>query len=129
MALSQDALVKTQGVLEACDEPDDGCFQEVYQVLRDTHLEIDSRLDRRGFSKILLKTFKSTKVAVASLAMLLVAMWAVDSGAQQPNIVYVPIEIASQAPKLAEPTAVVISADGTPVVTVTPTPDPTGLRG
>jgi len=64
-----------------------------------------------------------------TIAATIVAVWALRT-AQAPTLEFsVPIDLASQATVLAEETEVVISAEGTAIVTVTPTPDPTNLQG
>lgn len=129
ITLSQDTRDKVHDILFGCGKMDNSCYQEVYQVLRSAHVEIDNRLERRGFVQLLTKTFRKFSTVAGSIAMVLVANWMTAATKEPPNLVFVPVEIASQAPKLAEATEVVISAEGTAVVTVTPTPDPTQLRG
>ncbi|KAM0330636.1 hypothetical protein ACHAQA_003586 [Verticillium albo-atrum] len=125
--LSPETQDKVVGILEACGKADDKCYQEVRKVLRSANLQIDGEIERRGFVQFLSKTFKKVGSVFSFIAGALISNWAMKQ--EQPSGLFVPHEIASQASKLTEATGVVVSADGTVVATITPTPDPTKLQG
>ncbi|KAM0594562.1 hypothetical protein ACHAP6_000305 [Verticillium nonalfalfae] len=126
VSLSAETQSKIHGILEACGEVDDKCYQEVRQLLRNADLQIDGELERRGFVQFLSKTFKKVGSVFSFIAGVLISNWSMKQ--EQPTGMFVPHEIASQASKL-ETTGVVVSADGTAVATITSTPDPTVLQG
>ncbi|PNH76643.1 hypothetical protein VD0001_g940 [Verticillium dahliae] len=126
VSFSADTKSKIHGILEACGEVDDKCYQEVRQLLRNADLQIDGELERRGFVQFLSKTFKKVGSVFSFIAGVLISNWAMKQ--EQPTGMFVPHEIASQASKL-ETTTPVVSADGTAVATITSTPDPTVLQG
>lgn len=127
--LSADAKAKVNGILKGCGQADDKCYQGVREVLYDADLEIDSQLDRRGFAQLLSKTFKKAGAVFSFIASALMSNWYTRHQEVEDSGLFVPQAKASEASELATATKVTISAGGSAVVTVTPTPDPTKLQG
>ena len=116
-------------MLEGCGQADNKCYQDVREILNSANLEIDSQLDRRGFAQFLSKTFKKAGSVFSFIASALMSNWYTRHQEVEELGMFIPDTKASEAVKLATATEVVISAGGSPVVTITPTPDPTNLQG
>lgn len=85
------------------------------------------RLDRRGFASFLSKQFKKVSRVFVFIASVLTANWKLKQA--QPKPLFVPEATASAVPDVSTATEVVVSAEGTAVMTFKPTPDPTSLQG
>lgn len=129
IVLSSDINDKVQSVLQGCGQADDKCFHDIRAVIDSADLEVDKQLDRRGFGSLISKTFKRIGYIYDFMVAALLADWYLKH-AQPPRLgQYIPQAKASEAPVLATATNVVVSAAGSPVVTITPTPDATKLEG
>ncbi len=129
IAFSSDTKSKVQGVLDACGQPDNQCYQDVGNVLRSAELQIDGQLERRGFAQLLSKTFKSVADIFLEITVILDLDWRLRNQEVNDPGLFIPVQDASKASALAAATAVTISAEGSGVGTVTPTPHPTSLQG
>ncbi|KAF2692023.1 hypothetical protein K458DRAFT_482650 [Lentithecium fluviatile CBS 122367] len=131
VGLSPDIKAKVQGVLEGCDKLDDKCYQEARRVIRSADFEVDHRLERRHFGHMLSKTIKGGWAIFVSFAATLYMSWYQKSkdlaGAE--SFMFIPVSKASEAAKFATATNVIISGGGNAVATITPTPEPTKLKG
>jgi hypothetical protein len=129
VALSPDAKAKVQGTLDACDETDNSCYQDVRDVIHSADLHIDNQLERRDFAQLLSKTFKKIGFVFAEIAAVLMSQYKLRHEDLQELGLYLPEQAASQIAAVASATTIVISAQGSGVGTITPTPDPTQLQG
>src|SRR5699024_6532063 len=101
---------------------------DVRNFLQTSHVEIDGQLERRGFLQLLTKTFRKLGSVFGFIAAAMIADWQLRHNTQPPPL-FMPHNMASSASKLSGATGLVISAQGTPVVTVTQTAAPTSLQG
>jgi hypothetical protein len=127
--LSPDAKAKIQGVFDACGVADNHCYQDARNVLHSADLQIDPALERRGFAQLLSKTFKSIADVYLTITAILLAEWNLKALDMEQLGLFIPQPDALKASALASATAVVISAQGSDIGTITPTPDPTKLQG
>ncbi|KAB5578286.1 hypothetical protein GE09DRAFT_1089179 [Coniochaeta sp. 2T2.1] len=127
--LSPDTRAKLQGVFDGCGVADDHCYQDARNVLRSADLQIDAALERRGFAQLLSKTFKKLGNLYLEITAILLAEWKLQSFDNQQLGLFIPQPHADKASALATATAVVVSAQGSQIGTVMPTPDPTKLQG
>jgi hypothetical protein len=131
MSVSDDVKAKIQGVLEGCGQLDDKCYHDVRQVLRSANVEVNRKLEARHFGHLLSKAFKSGAGAFLSFADYLYTSWWAhynDLNNVSPHFI-IPKPKASEVDKVASATEVVVSAEGTSVALITPTPDPTLAQG
>ncbi|OAQ80923.1 hypothetical protein VFPFJ_09376 [Purpureocillium lilacinum] len=128
VVLSPDTQAKARGILEGCGKADNKCYNDVRNFLQTSHVEIDGQLERRGFLQLLTKTFRKLGSVFGFIAAAMIADWQLRHNTQPPPL-FVPHNMASSASKLSGATGLVISAQGTPVVTVTQTAAPTSLQG
>ncbi|KAI0004056.1 hypothetical protein F4779DRAFT_630464 [Xylariaceae sp. FL0662B] len=129
VVLSPDAKAKIHGILEGCGKTDNKCYQEVREVLQSSNLEIDSQLNRRGFAQLLSKTFKKVAFVFSMITSHLISNWHVRHGEVGELGLFVPAAKASEASVFATASKILVSAQGSAVATITPTPDPTKLQG
>lgn len=127
--LSPDAKAKIHGVFDACGVADNDCYQEARSILHSADLQIDGALERRGFAQLLSKTFKSIADVYLAITAILLAEWKLKAFDTEQLGIFIPESDAQKASALASATAVVISAQGSGIGTVMPTPDPTTLQG
>lgn len=132
LGISPDVKAKVQGVLEGCGELDDKCYKETREVLRSANFEIDHKIERRAFTNFLSKTVKGAWDIFLDIAAMLYMSWELRSKEQHgdfDSFTFIPASKAGEAAKLETATDVVISAGGTAIATIKPTPNPTGLKG
>ncbi|KAK8102371.1 hypothetical protein PG984_015517 [Apiospora sp. TS-2023a] len=127
--LSPDVKDKVHGVLEGCGEINEQCYRDVQEVLSSAGLGLDGTLSRRDFAKSLSTAFKGRAALVDSNAMLLWLDWKLKHQKLQDLGVWIPDSIASEAGALATARVVTISAEGSPVITITQTPAVTKRQG
>lgn len=128
IALSPDTQSQVQGSLSGCGTTEDNCYNKVKQVIRSANVEFDNQLDSRAHAQ-LVSRFLGVLGALAALVASLIAVQQRLDHAYAGTAVHVPQVKVSEATKLEQPTRVVISAQGSAVVTITPTPDPTKVQG
>jgi hypothetical protein len=118
-------------VLEGCGKMDEKCYKDTREVLRSADLEIDQKIERRAFRHMLSKTVKSGVTAFLDFASMLHMSWDLKFKDRHGELdsIYIPTGKAGEADKLRTATEVVVSAEKTAVVTIKPTPDPTGVKG
>ncbi|KAI0431606.1 hypothetical protein F5Y09DRAFT_340451 [Xylaria sp. FL1042] len=131
VVLSSDTQNKVQGVLEGCgDTVDDRCWQDVCNVLRESELQLDDKLDRRHFGHLLSKTFTGgVALFYEYVTSILTTLWSLKHADETFAQKFLPRPQVSAATIFATATNIVISAEGQAVATVTPTPVPTSIQG
>ncbi|KAH7083730.1 hypothetical protein FB567DRAFT_529797 [Paraphoma chrysanthemicola] len=132
LGLSPDVKAKVQGVLEACGQADDKCYQDTRDVLRSANLDIDNRIERRDFRHLLSKTVKGALGYFLDIAAMLYISWEMkfkDQHGEFDSFAFIPVSKAGEAAKLETATDVLVSAEGTAIATIKPTPHPTSLKG
>jgi hypothetical protein len=127
--LSADTKAKVQGVLEGCGQADDQCHQDIRNVLRSAHLEIDHQLTRRTLLSMLQRTAKKVSGIFLEIAAILQAKWAGKAMENADWGMFIPERKAEDVANVASASVITISTGGKPFLTVTPTPDPTTLQG
>ena len=65
--------------MEGCGNLDDKCYQEAREVLRSADLDVDGKLERRGFGHFLSKTDKGGWSILADIATTLYLSWYMKS--------------------------------------------------
>ncbi|KAI1346531.1 hypothetical protein F5Y01DRAFT_321669 [Xylaria sp. FL0043] len=130
VVLSGDTQSKVQGVLEGCGEiVDDKCWQDVWNVLRESELQLDNKLDRRHFGHLLSKTFKKLVGIYGYMTSILLTLWSFKHDDEIFSQKVLPYPQVGAATIFATATNIVISAEGQAVATVTPTSVPTTTQG
>lgn len=129
IALGQDILSKVQGVLKGCATIDEKCYQAVNQVFDSADVQIDQKLDRRGFASLLSKTFKSSIGFFLDVSAYLLASWKMKSQEMNELGMWLPDAVASDGGALASVTSVTISGGGAAVATITKAPGTVSLEG
>jgi hypothetical protein len=125
-----------QGVLEGCGQVDDNCYKEILEVLRSANFEIDHKIEGRAFRHFLSKTIKIAVKGALNIfldieAMLLLS-WKLkfkELHGDLDSVAFIPASKVADAARLQTATDVVISAGGTAIITIKPTPNPTSLKG
>lgn len=119
-------------MLDGCGQMDDKCYQDVLGILQSATLEVDKKLEPRGFGAFISKTVKGASSWLLNIYAALELSWKLKSkerNGEFDNFTHIPVSIAEQAGKLANAPDVVVSAAGTAVATIKPTPKPTSLTG
>jgi hypothetical protein len=116
-------------VLDGCGEVDNQCYQDINKVFLSADLEMDGALNRRGFVELLSKSFRTSALIFFDIAAALLANWKARQQEVQELGIWIPDSKASAAGTIATATDITISAGGTPVATITQTPDATQLQG
>jgi hypothetical protein len=129
VAFSNDTMAQIQGTLDGCGQADDQCYQSVREILQAADLQVDSKLDRRGFIQFLMKAFKKMSGVFGFATAALFANWHQRQKEVDELGIFIPETKASEASAFATATEVVVSAGGSPILTITPTPDPTSIQG
>lgn len=132
LGLSPDVSAKVQGVLEGCVQVDDQCAKDVHDVLHSADLAIDSKIKGRDFRALISKTIKGSWDIFFDIASMLYVTWVIkdkeDRGGFD-SFRSIPKQKAVEASKFETATEIVVSAGGSAIVTVKPTPNPTTLKG
>lgn len=98
--------------------------------MSNAELHIDGGLNRRNWFNALTKYGASRTAIFATISSLLLSMWHLQHADDEfAKLHQFPVAIASHASVLAYPTPVTVVVEGSPVVTITPTLDPTKLQG
>ncbi|KAK8015582.1 hypothetical protein PG991_008470 [Apiospora marii] len=139
LVLSSGTQSKLRGVLEACGgNLDDQCYQDARKVLQESELQLDAGVDRRHLGHMLSKTFRKPIGKVGKItnqpfftvvSISLMAQWHIKHFDDDFKPLRLPHGSIEKIAALDAGTSVVVSAEGQPVVTITPTPDPTSLKG
>jgi hypothetical protein len=119
-------------VLDACGQPDDKCYKDTREVLRSANLEIDHKIERRDFRQLLSKTVKGALGYFLDIAAMLYISWELkfkDQHGEFDSFKFIPLSKAGEAAKWETASDVIVSAGGTAVATIKPTPHPTSLKG
>lgn len=127
MALSPDMQGQVTNSLGACKNEEDQCFQVITNLLSSSDLQIDGELDRRGFAQLLSKTFKKIRLPIMMFTAILIAKWKEKQGDSQMDLTHkfnLPTVYATQVATILDGNPLTVSAGGSAVIVVTPTPPP-----
>ncbi|KAK7916910.1 hypothetical protein PG985_010518 [Apiospora marii] len=127
--LSPDVKDKVHGVLEGCGDINEQCYKDVQEVLTSAGLGFDRALGRRDLAHSLSTAFKGRAALVDANAMLVWLEWKLKHQKAHDLGLWIPDSIASEAGALATARVVTISAEGSPVITITQTPAVTKRQG
>lgn len=133
VALSDNVHAKVRNILEGCKGIDNVCYQNVTNTLDNSVLEIDNQLERRHFGNLMSKTFKkgSSQAFFEFVSTILISFWALRNKPDGPKLdldsQFLDEAKAQQVDSFNGNVAVV--AEGSTIVTITPTPVQTSLHG
>ncbi|PGH18847.1 hypothetical protein AJ79_00260 [Helicocarpus griseus UAMH5409] len=128
-AFSPDLQAKIYKTLESsCKDADHRCYQEVRDLLGNSALEINQGLERRAFIHMLAKDLKKLRNFFSWVASFLAAAW-LERHTQLGNFLHLPENKASEAATALDAPKVTIFGSNSPIMTITPIPDPTTLTG
>lgn len=110
---------------------DDKCYQDARKVLQESELQLDAGIDRRHLGYLLSKTFRKNGAAIvfAGATISLMSQWRLQHFDESFKPLRLPHGSLEKIATLDTASSVVVSAEGHPIVTITPTPDPTSLKG
>ncbi|KAH7127662.1 hypothetical protein EDB81DRAFT_908042 [Dactylonectria macrodidyma] len=128
--LGTDTQAKVKSAIDGgCADLNNECYQGVYNVLNDAELEFDGQYEKRELVTLVSRSAGVILAVVFAVVGIIIEYNRLHNTEESMRVVNIPVAKASEASVFGSYQPVTVSAQGSAIVTVTPTPDPTSLQG